>query len=64
MGKGETMMKNQVFDIIFDSERGGISSLILSGDNKRMNFCRDGRSMFALRNFTLESFKKLQKLIK
>lgn len=51
-------MKNQVFDIIFDRECGGISSLILSEDKEQMNFCREGRALFALRNFILESFEK------
>ena len=53
-------MKNQVFDIVFDRESGGISSLTLCGDSEGMNFCREGRALFALRNFTLQSFEQAE----
>ena len=51
-------MENKSFDIQFDLRNGGISSLVLQGDGERMNFCREGRALFALRNFILQSFEQ------
>lgn len=46
-------MKNHVFEIDFDKEYGGIQRLSLVGDNNKMNFCREGRIMSVLRQFSL-----------
>ena len=51
-------MNNQFFNIIFEREHGGISLLSLIGDRDNMNFCREGKSLFALRNFNLEKFEE------
>ncbi len=53
-------MKNGVFEIEFDSEKGGISHLSLVADEREMNFCRDGRVMAALRGFSIESFMQTE----
>ena len=51
-------MENNAFHIQFDDRNGGISSLVLLGDPAGMNFCREGRALFALRHFTPESFEQ------
>ena len=51
-------MENNAFRIQFDDQNGGISSLVLLGDPAGMNFCREGRALFALRHFNLASFEQ------
>ena len=51
-------MQNKIFSITLDRENAGISLLSLVGDDNNMNFCREGKSLFALRNFDLEKIEE------
>ena len=51
-------MQNNFFSIKLDRENAGISSLSLVGDDANMNFCREGKALFALRNFNLEKIEE------
>ena len=48
-------MKNRIFDIAFDQKCGGVSRLSFCNDPERMNFCKEGGALFALRDFALSS---------
>ena len=51
-------MKNNIFDVKFNCESGGITSLRLVDDTEHMNFCCEGRDLFQIRGFQLESFEE------
>ncbi len=48
-------MKNKIFELKFNTEKGGITWLSLVGDENNMNFIKDGGALGSLPNFDLVS---------
>ena len=46
-------MKNTIFDIRFNKKSGGIKSCVLLGDRSKMNFCKKGKELGCVRDFSL-----------
>jgi len=53
-------MKNQIFDISFHKENGGVEKLTFVNDPAQMNFCRSGRTLFSLRQYELLSIEETE----
>ena len=58
VSKGAHGMKNNVFDLTFDSKAGGITSLAFVGDPYQMNFCKPDKAYGRLHGYFAEEYKK------
>ena len=45
-------MKNEIFNITFSKETGGIDGLFFSAEEDGINFCKSGGSFFTVRKYT------------
>ncbi|MBO5479558.1 MAG: hypothetical protein J6A63_00005 [Clostridia bacterium] len=56
-------MKNNVFDLIFDSKAGGITSLVFVGDPYQMNFCKPDKAYGTLHGYYAEEYTQANEKI-